>query len=473
MNLNDELKSNLNIIVKKGLLWKLDYAQKVEFLNLCSINYFFYDPFKNSFINPISLKEYKIKYLEDIYLESKTSFAEIIDFDFFKNDLENTKSRKPIENITGLVKKVNYTKNFIAILNTSLIIGLGISLFINLNLSPIIGFYFLYINYILNDNINYYKKIDSKEKIIKSKIISNLIYLILFYFTYKYYGTFWILLIIFSVHKLILNLLTPIINSIFYQGDFFFKQFKDEFEDDKTNKCRLKNSDETLCIHTDVEELKILIDFGVEEEKIEYNLFLFSNEPYYREQILDLIKSKKFFYEMKLFKDNEFSEFFYKKISNLNENIFIIVSKPEHIYFDLYHFEGDYSLNKLVSYHDNGEVEEYKEYKYGVKNGTFIEYFENGVIHFKCIFENGFVVPDYFVWYHDNGGIMLKGALRELKFQKPLMPDFYDKYSEFRIGSWEFFDKDGVLIKSVDYKENGEKLITYETENKENVPIWL
>jgi hypothetical protein len=68
---------------------------------------------------------------------------------------------------------------------------------------------------------------------------------------------------------------------------------------------------------------------------------------------------------------------------------------------------------------------------------------------------------------------MMQGALRKVNYNYPDTKDLYLKNSEFRIGVWKFFDKDGSLIKSVDYQLCGKIETIEENSKKSNNLLWL
>ena len=63
--------------------------------------------------------------------------------------------------------------------------------------------------------------------------------------------------------------------------------------------------------------------------------------------------------------------------------------------------------------------------------------------------------------------------MRKIDDRNPEPNAFHDPNSDFRIGIWEIFEEDGSLIKSVDYKTDGERQTIKEVEEKYKGFVWL
>lgn len=137
---------------KRGNLKGFSDEQKEEFIKACNANFFFYDPYKDLLINPITSKKYWPKSLQRIFNYSKNSLEEKLSSKFptkahVDDSLDKLYSRKERAYILHyrIIRNLKYL---------GLILGGVLSYFIDLNLGLAVGLYLIYFDYNTFDKVN-------------------------------------------------------------------------------------------------------------------------------------------------------------------------------------------------------------------------------------------------------------------------------------------------------------------------------
>jgi antitoxin component YwqK of YwqJK toxin-antitoxin module len=93
----------------------------------------------------------------------------------------------------------------------------------------------------------------------------------------------------------------------------------------------------------------------------------------------------------------------------------------------------------LYSTHSNGQTDSWQEYKDGIGQGKWINYFKNGNIKEIGNYENN-LVQGSIKKYHENGNLKAIGTYKDWRV---------------KIGIWSYYDSEGDFINSVDYGQKG------------------
>lgn len=475
---------------KRGNLKGFSDEEKEEFMNSCNGNFFFYDPYKDVFINPTTSKTYWPKTLQRVFNYSKNSLEEKLNSELpTKNQVDSSLDR--LHSRKGRAYIIQYTiiRNLKYI---GLILGGLLSYFIEFKLGLAIGLYLIYFDY------NTFDKVNTVIDRIQSGFMTALVWkknrnlyffgsllILIGSMTSLYLSTnsIWIVIGVFIAQKYILvNPIVQFIASAGYRGTEVAIQLEDEFEkQSKKNTFFNKNPkgikvkeidfyDNTLCEYEEIEELKIHYETA-EDEYCSKHLFVYSKEPIKKEDIDKVLLSDNISDQLLRLDHDDKIEFYFQHLPEKPKTTYFVIAKED--FMSIHEFEGTYSKCILKSYHDNGKVDNYQEYEFGIMHGKMIEYHDNGQKHLECDFVNGLLKPNAYEWNYEDGTIMMKGNLRKVNNKNPEQKDLYHPNSEFRIGVWEIFDKDGSLIKSVDYKADGEKeTIKVDREKAKNL-LWL
>lgn len=137
---------------KRGNLKGFSDEQKEEFIKACNANFFFYDPYKDLLINPITSKKYWPKSLQRVFNYSQNSLE------------EKLSSKSPTKaQVDGSLDKLHSRKKRAYILYNiiirnlkylGLILGGVLSYFIDFNLGVAVGLYLIYFDYNTFDKVN-------------------------------------------------------------------------------------------------------------------------------------------------------------------------------------------------------------------------------------------------------------------------------------------------------------------------------
>lgn len=475
---------------KRGNLKSFSDDQKEEFIKTCNSHFFFYDPYKDLFINPITSKKYWPKTLQRVYsyslssleekLQSKLPTRELVD-----GSLDKLYSRK--ERAYILHYRIIRNLKFIG-----LILGGLLSYFIDLNLGLAIGLYLIYFDYNTFDKVNgVIDQIQSGfmtaflwQKKRNLYFFGSLLLLLgsmvaLFFFT----KSIWIVIGVFIVQKFTLvNPIVQFIASAGYRGTEVAINLEKEYEKHSKEKdfldkfprgIKIKEIDfydDILCEFEEVEELRISYETP-EDEYGSRHLFVYSKEPIKKEDVDRVILSDNVADQLLRLDQNSKVEFYFEHIPGKAKTTYFVIAKED--FMSIHEFEGTNSRCIVKSFHDNGKIDNYQEYQDGIMHGKMIEFHDNGQKHLECDFENGLLLPGFYEWKYADGKIMMNGSLRKIDDRNPEQKDLYASNSDFRIGKWEIFEKDGSLIKSVEYKTDGERQTIKEDKEKSKNLIWL
>ena len=89
----------------------------------------------------------------------------------------------------------------------------------------------------------------------------------------------------------------------------------------------------------------------------------------------------------------------------------------------VFDFDGEYEFN--------GEINEIRTYKRGLRHGVWAKYFRNGQLEYKGNCKNGYIHGQY-TGYYENGQLKEKGILKR----------------GYREGKWLLYSDQGELIKT-------------------------
>jgi antitoxin component YwqK of YwqJK toxin-antitoxin module len=463
-----------------------------KFMSRCNASFFFHDPYWDVLFNPITLKKYNTKKLQSVFRDSRSTFENLISSRFptksqVDSSLDRLYSQKEKANnlYYFLIKNLKYF---------GLFIGLLFYYFIDFNLCIALVLFLLYLEFSIFLKLNV-KNINNPIvhiypiSWIKNRNIYNFVSLLFFIGSiaclYFYINSIWVItsFIIFQ-HYCFVKPIVKYISSSEYRGTEIALKFEKQFENIENNdfvkcnykKIKIKRIDrqfyfDKICKYEQLEELSIKYE-KAEEELCSKFLFIYSKEPLKMLDIKKLIFSEIIYYNLNRLDIDDRVEFYFLPLPGKPKSSYLVIAKND--FMSIYNFEGSYSNCILKSYNnDNDILTDYIEYKFGIKHGKSIEYHKNGQKHFECIYEKGLLVPNSYEWYYEDGTLMMQGALRKVNYNYPDTKDLYLKNSEFRIGVWKFFDKDGSLIKSVDYQLCGKIETIEENSKKSNNLLWL
>ena len=471
---------------KRGNLKGFSDEEKEEFMNSCNANFFFYDPYLDVFFNPITSKKYWPKTLQRIYKYSKKSLLEKLNSELpTKNQVDSTLDR------LHLLKRFAFILQYTIICNlkyVGFILGGMISNFVEFELGLAIGLYLIYLDYNIFDKVN--GVIDQIQSRYMAAIVwqknrnlyffgSLLIFIGSMTSLYLSTNSIWIVIGVSVAQKyLLINPIVQFIASVGYRGTEVANLLENEFEKhSKKNIFFNKNPkgikvkeinfyNDKLCEYVEIEKLEIHYETA-EGKYYSKHLFVYSKEPVKKKDIDKVLLSDYVLDELLRLDRDDMIEFYFQHLPDKPKTTYFVIAKED--FMSIHEFEGTYAKCILKSYHENGKVNDYQEYETGIKHGKMIEYHDNGQKHLECDFFNGLLKPQSFEWHYEDGTIMMKGTLRKVNNKNPEQKDLYNPNSEFRIGVWEIFDKDGSLIKSVEYKADGVK----ETIKGDRDLVWL
>jgi antitoxin component YwqK of YwqJK toxin-antitoxin module len=475
---------------KQGNLKGFSDEQKEEFIKVCNANFFFYDPYKDLLINPITSKKYRPKLLQRAFNYSNNSFEEKLSSKFptkaqVDGSFDKLYSRK--ERAYILHRRIFCNLKYLG-----LILGGVLLYFIDFNFGLAVGLYLIYFDYNIFDNVN--GVIDHIQSEFMTAMIwqkkrnlyffgSLLLILGSLVSLYLFTNSIYIVIGVFFAQKFFLvNPTVEFIASAYYRGTEVAIKLEEEFEkQSKKNDFldafpkgikinEVKFYDDNLCEYEEVEELKIFYETP-EDQYFSKHLFVYSKEPIEKENLDRVIMSDGIATQLLRLDNDDRVKFYFEHIPNKPETTYFVIAKED--FMSIHEFEGTNSRCIVKSFHNNGKIDSYQEYEDGIMHGKMIEFHDNGQKHLECDFENGLLLPFYYEWKFADGKIMMSGSLRNLDNQNPEQKDLYDPNSEFRIGKWEIFDEDGSLIKSVDYKADGERQTIKEDKEKAKNLIWL
>ena len=99
----------------------------------------------------------------------------------------------------------------------------------------------------------------------------------------------------------------------------------------------------------------------------------------------------------------------------------------------VFDFDGDYEFN--------GEIDEIRTYKRGLRHGVWAKYYRNGQLEYKGNCKNGYIHGKY-SGYYDNGQLKEEGLMKE----------------GYREGEWVLYTSQGKLLRKE--LHNNKRLIT-------------
>lgn len=494
-----DFNQSIYYLEKRGNLKGLSEEEKEDLINLCEKSYFFYDPYKNVFINPFNKKSITPKAIQSAFQKDKYGLTDQLNYQL---PVELNYQKTIVRIIKNHSRAILVQNIFSYFKWIGLIVGIFIGFFVDPFFGLALGFYLIHIDYNLYDSVNGIKDqiqggfgttLQWKQKryfYFFGSIVLLLLSLIFFYF---YVNSFLIPIIFFVFQKwLIFNPLIRWISSSNFQGTEIIYEIEKNYEKEKI----------PADLKEEIKESITKESVGIKSSKIIYPIFLKLYDVEFYSDIIDddsygqqldlnydtnlkqqntvniIVRSKKsitlkllnnyinspvFLKQFKIFVENPLVEFIYSFIKTEDPNSYFIVSKGD--FYSIYSFEGDYSNNILRSFHSNGQVDCYSEYSMGAKNGLYREFFENGILHFQSEFSEGALVEGEKIWYHENGTIMMRGNIKHKEKDLAVQPDLYNPDSNKRIGLWEKFDNQGNRIKSVRYFDGSEKEVEYESGN--------
>lgn len=478
-----EYNQSVYYMEKRGNLKSFSDDQKEEFIKTCNSHFFFYDPYKDLFFNPITSKKYWPKTLQRVYSYSLSSLEEKLQSKLpTKEQVDGSLDKLYSREIRAYILHYGIIRNLKYL---GLILGGLLSYFIDLNLGLAIGLYLIYFDYNTFDKVNgVIDQIQSRfmtallwQKKRKLYFFGSLLLLLgsmvaLFFFT----KSIWIVIGVFIVQKFILvNPIVQFIASEGYRRTEVAINLEKEYEKHRFPRgIKIKEIDfydyatgeyeevDTLCEYEEVEVLRI----SYETPENEYgNIFLFVNskEPIKKEDVDRVIFSDNVADQLLRLDQNSKVEFYFEHIPDKAKTTYFVIAKDD---LSISEFEGTNSRCIVKSFYDDGKIHRYDEYQDGIRHGKMIEFHNNGQKYLECDFENGSLLPGFYTWKWANGKIMMNGSLRKIDDRNPEPNALHDPNSDFRIGIWEIFEEDGSLIKSVDYKTDGERQTIKEVEEK-------
>lgn len=130
----------------------------------------------------------------------------------------------------------------------------------------------------------------------------------------------------------------------------------------------------------------------------------------------------------------------YSQIDTINQQLLPMkstITKPYKV-GRIYYENGETTPFSGVLYgkYPNGNFLTKQEYKNGIGNGIWINYYEDGTIKEVGNYTDN-RVEGPIVQYHPNGKIKAKGTYKHWKK---------------KVGIWTYYDKNGILITTEDYK---------------------
>lgn len=243
---------SINYLVNRGNLKGFSEDENIDFIDHISAVYYFYDPYKDVFINPIASKTIWPKTLQSLYLNSKSSLSEKLDWHYPPTQLEIENSLK---NIYSLKKRAYGLLSVIRIFKyLGLVLGVVFSYFVDIKLGLAVGLYLIYFDYNTFDKIN--GVISQVQNIfltsIKWQKNSNLYFfgpiviitlsLICLYF---YINSIWLVIAIFFAQKwFIMNPLIRMITSTGYRGTEIVAMLEQVYQK-QTGRFKISQLEET------------------------------------------------------------------------------------------------------------------------------------------------------------------------------------------------------------------------------------
>ena len=479
----------INHLEYRGNLKRLTDDEKEVFVKICNSYFFFYDPYKDIFINPITSKNYWPKTLESLFLKSK----ELLEFKLISQSISEDKFDYAIEKLSSHGRiAINIYLSTRLFKYVGLVIGCLLSYSMDYKIGLAVGLYLMYFDYKIYSGVN--GVIDLIEGGIMSSmswkknqnwyfLFTTLLLILSFTFIYLNIGSIWLTIGIFLFQLFFLiNPIVQYIASRWYRKGEISQQLEKAYENYTRKNEFIKNNPkgikikkitidyDVLCELDEIEECKIYYETEEGRNCLVY-LFVYSKEPLKKSEFELELNSDNVIDQLQRLDRDERVEFYYQHIAGYTESTYFVISKDSSMY--IFEFEGNYEKNILKLYSKNGNLSDYQEYQFGIKYGKRIEYYDNGQIHLECDFKSGFLTSKRIELKYEDGKIMMTGALRELQNKKPRHDDIYEPNSEFRVGNWKIYDRDSSLIKSVDYKENGEREIIFVDIEKSRNFLWL
>jgi antitoxin component YwqK of YwqJK toxin-antitoxin module len=485
-----KFSQEVNLMEKRGNLKGYSSDMKEKFVDVCNSNFFFYDPYKDLLINPITSKKFWPKSLQNIFSYSESSLK----------DRLNSKSPTAVQlefalNRLATSKKRAYTLHYVFINNLKfigLLIGGILAYFVDLYIGLALGLYLVYFDF------NTYDKVNGVISQIQGGFMTSMlwqekrklyffgsVFLLLGALTalYLLIDSLWLVFVFFVSQKFILvNPIVQFITSSVYRGSEIAINLEEEFEKQKEiddfldlypSGLKLNEIDfysDELCEFGEVEELSLSYETSGETYNRKH-LFLYSNESIRSIDVENELYSDNVVQQILRLDNNNKVEFYFENIRNVPGSPYFVIAKED--FMSIYEFEGTNAKCVAKSFYDNRNVDCYIEYENGIKNGKMIEFHKNGEKHVECFFKDGLLLPQYYELKYEDGKPMMRGELRAIENRNPKHEDLYDPNSKFRIGIWEIFNNDGVLMKSVEYKLNGSKETIQEDNKKTMDYIWL
>jgi antitoxin component YwqK of YwqJK toxin-antitoxin module len=472
----------------------------------------------------LTSKSFWPKTLEIAFLNSIESFQKKVS-NKFPSELELENAR---EKNYKLFKRAFSIYSLLRILKFLAVLIAGVlSAVIDYKFGLAIGFYLIYFdinNFDTVNSISYHieGRFNTSLNWQKNRLfyfISPYILLIASIISFYFYfeSVFLVIFIIIGIRYLIENSISRNIASSFFRHGYINNQMLEQFENHtkeleikiKRNEFLAKNPNgikftdiqffsDYFCEYSDVDsEIEFNYDLSEEEYSTRLYLAVYSKFPIKTEELIKEFYTNTFEENLIRLVRNERVEFFYQKIdimstSNLWTKDFIydekfpekdlgyfVISKEEIFFSDRIEFLGEYpKINKKE------EIKEYveekfvpvgydiTEYDFGIKNGKKTQYYLNGIKYFECEYKNGILSEGHLVWKYEDGKIKERGGITSSSNHFPDEIDISCPEFGIRTGIWERFDKNGILVESIEFKENNEQKVIFVNEAFTSNPIW-
>jgi len=515
-----DLDLEIQRLEKRGNLKGFEDEDKFSFIKACHSNFYFYDPYKDIFLNPITSKSFWPKTLEIAFLNSNESFQKKVSNEF-PSELE---FERALEKIYKSFKKALYFYSALRILKfLAILIAGGLFVFADYKLGLAIGFYLIYFdinNFDTVNSISYYiegwfSTTVSWQKNRWFYFIVPYIFLLASIISFYFYFDSILIIIsmIIGVRYLFENSIARNIASSFFRGGHIKSLMLEQFENHtKELKIEIKRNEflaenpygirfrdiqfysDYLCEYSDVDsEIIFNYDLSEDENYTKLSLAVFSKFPIKTEELIKEFHASTFEENLIRLVRNERVEFYFQEIDGEEKSSlrkkhekemfpdselgYFVITKDEISFLDRVEFQGEYSKMKkkedVTEYYDTPPIGyDITEYEFGIKNGKKTQFYSNGNKYFECDYDFGILKEGYLVWRYEDGTIKERGAIMSSKNHFPDEIDISNPDVEFKIGIWERFDKDGTLVESIEFKENGQQKVIFENKEFVSDPVW-
>lgn len=474
---------SLLYLKKRNVLPNTPIEEKEQMILFAEKKFFFYEPYKNIFIR--------------VHDSKKVGVRNMLKYSKLKEVPENLEPRsyysnKQIQEVNNKLERglkvssifsnssIYWLFGMVAGFVTFLLSGLYWGIFI-LTFSVYLGFsLFDSTNRLVEKRQGQYLTAIKWRNNKAYYFIRKVMFLILSVFLAYYLSSSWIVLVIFFVlpELILIKPLTKFICSKTYLGtdiSIYFNAVVKEHQNVK------KKEPFKVVIDGIKGPTDIWADEGPEEYILEYStpkkllgeafIILNQTEKLALEELERFVRRDDFNSAFRELIKNDLAEFIYYSASSTGFPVEMVIAKDS--YYTLYEFKGNYEENILLSYHDNGEIEDYMEYRYGCLNGVKKTFYENGGLEVELKFKEGRLEDGEYIWFNENGTIRMKGKIKS-DFKNPATEkDFYDSESDKRIGKWEFCDEQGKPLKIVKYLADGKREEIFQSPEYHKNLIWL